>query len=218
MQKPYFTKLLAFVEEERVLYPVYPPRNLVFNALATTPFDKVKVVIVGQDPYHGPGQAHGLSFSVPKGVRPPPSLVNIFKELKDDLHIDPPAHGCLASWAEQGVLLLNATLTVRESSPASHHGHGWEQFTDTIIHLLANKKEPLAFILWGKSAQDKCRFLLKEVPHGTKDFITHNHLVLLAPHPSPFSCHQGFLGCKHFSKINNFLSSKNITPINWQLT
>lgn len=212
LQKEYFVKTLAFVEEERLHHTIYPPKDLIFNALQMTPFDKVKVVIVGQDPYHGPGQAHGLSFSVPKGMRFPPSLQNIFKELKSDLGIEIPPHGCLTSWAEQGVLLLNASLTVRESSPASHHGKGWELFTDAIIHLLAQKKEPLVFVLWGKHAQDKCRFLLDTVPCGTK------FLTLTAPHPSPFSCHQGFLGCKHFSKINEFLMSNNINPIDWKLT
>ena len=217
MKKPYFDKLLEFVEKERQIHKVYPPADLVFNALDATPLDQVKVVIVGQDPYHGEGQAHGLSFSVPEGVAAPPSLKNIFKELKRDLNIEPPKHGNLQSWANQGVLLLNSTLTVRQGAPMSHHGRGWEQFTDAIIHLAAQKKEPLVFVLWGKSAQDKCRFLLKDTPRGTKEFFQNNHLVLLAPHPSPLSCHQGFLGCNHFSRINTFLTSNNISPIHWNL-
>ncbi len=215
MEKPYFAQLLAFVEQERAHHAVYPPEKLVFNALEMTPFDKVKVVIVGQDPYHGPGQAHGLSFSVPKGTPFPPSLQNIFKELQSDLNIPTPPHGCLESWAKQGVLLLNATLTVRESNPASHHKRGWEQFTDAIVHLLSQKQEPIVFVLWGKFAETKCRFLLDGVPCGTKYF---KHLVLTAPHPSPLSCYKGFFGSRPFSKINDFLISKNINPISWELT
>lgn len=219
IHKPYFARVCAFVEEERLKGKVYPPGNLIFNALQMTPFDKVKVVIVGQDPYHGYGQAHGLSFSVPKGVAPPPSLVNIFKELQADLGIPPPKHGCLVSWAKQGVLLLNAALTVREGTPMSHHGKGWEQFTDAVIHGVARKPEPIAFVLWGKAAQDKCRFLLADTPRGTtKEILQDNRLVLCAPHPSPLSCHQGFFGCRHFSKINQFLQSKHLSPIHWELT
>lgn len=208
LAQPYIAQLAAFVEKERVIGAnVYPPRDLVFNALNKTPFNQVKVVIVGQDPYHGPGQAHGLCFSVPIGIPPPPSLVNIFKEQMADLGISQPPHGCLLSWAEQGVLLLNATLTVRQGEPMSHHGKGWERFTDAVIGKLAARKESVIFVLWGKSAQEKCRNVLQS---GT-------HHILKAPHPSPLSAHQGFLGCRHFSKINALLQEQGKAPINWQL-
>lgn len=205
---PYITELEAFVERERRLgpLPVYPPKDLVFNAFKTTPFDDVKVLIMGQDPYHGPGQAHGLCFSVPKGISPPPSLQNIFKEIQADLGQSSPGHGCLLSWAEQGVMLLNATLTVRQGEPMSHHGKGWERFTDAVVRQLILRKDPIVFVLWGKSAQEKCKALQS---------TQHPHLVLTAPHPSPFSAHQGFFGCRHFSKINAFLEQNHITPINW---
>ncbi len=202
LKKPYMTDLAAFVRQEREKYGnIYPPKELVFNALNLTPYEKVRVVIVGQDPYHGPGQAHGLCFSVPKGVEPPPSLKNIFKEIRDDLGLDIPKHGCLLKWAEQGVLLLNATLTVRESSPLSHHKKGWEQFTDAIIRKIAEKKNPVIFVLWGRNAQEKC-----------KDIDQH-HIILKAAHPSPLSAYNGFFGCRHFSKINEFLDN----PIDWKL-
>jgi uracil-DNA glycosylase len=200
LQKPYIQELKNFLEKEKVEGKiVYPPEPLIFNAFLQTPFDKVKVVIMGQDPYHGAGQAHGLSFSVPRGITPPPSLKNIFKELAADVAIPTPEHGCLMSWAQQGVLLLNAILTVRAGEPKSHDGIGWEQFTDAVIDLLAQKKERLVFLLWGKSAQDKCHKVL-----GT------HHLVLQAAHPSPYSA-QNFFGCRHFSKANAVLSK----PIDW---
>ncbi len=202
LKKPYLEKLAAFVKEERRSNdPVYPPEELVFNALIKTPFDKVRVVIVGQDPYHGPGQAHGLAFSVPKRIRPPPSLQNIFKELREDLGIAIPSHGCLEKWAEQGVLLLNVTLTVRESKPLSHHKKGWEQFTDAIISKLASRKDPIIFVLWGNNASKKC------------SHIPERHTILKAAHPSPLSAYGGFFGCHHFSQINKLLDK----PIDWQL-
>lgn len=208
LTQPYLAELAAFVEMERRLgqFPIYPPKELVFNAFKTTPFDKVKVLIVGQDPYHGPGQAHGLSFSVPMGVPPPPSLQNMFKEIQADLGQAPPSHGCLLSWAEQGVMLLNATLTVRQGQPLSHHKKGWERFTDAVVMALAKRESPLVFMLWGKSAQEKCKFL---------DLMHHPHLILKAPHPSPFSAHQGFFGCGHFSKTNAFLEANQVAPIRW---
>lgn len=211
LQQPYMQELAKFLEEERKKeVNIYPPKHLIFHALEKTPFDRVKVVIVGQDPYHGPGQAHGLSFSVPKGVPLPPSLKNIFKELQRDLNIPQPAHGCLDSWAEQGVLLLNATLTVTEKSPLSHHGIGWERFTDAIISKLWESKTPIIFVLWGKYAQKK----LQKVIHCQDDSI---HKVLVAAHPSPFSAHQGFFGCSHFSQINHHLSEMEKKPISWNL-
>lgn len=208
LKKPYILELAAFVEMERLSgTPIYPPRHLVFNAFQQTPFDQVNVVIMGQDPYHGSGQAHGLCFSVPEGVPLPPSLKNVYKELKSDLGIDPPSHGCLLSWAQQGVLLLNATLTVSEGDPMSHHNRGWETFTDAVVKALWMRKEPVIFVLWGKSAQDKCRFLRQEEQP--------QHAILKAPHPSPFSAHQGFLGCRHFSQINALLTKWGKTPIDW---
>lgn len=211
LQKPYFAELAAFVEREYAISPtsIYPPKELIFNAFYQTPFDKVKVLVMGQDPYHGFGQAHGLSFSVPKGVKHPPSLQNIFKELETDLHIPRPSHGCLISWAQQGVLLLNATLTVRQGEPMSHHGRGWEQFTDAAVRKLAERKDPVIFVLWGKSAQDKCRFL-------NEKGISSRHCILTAAHPSPYSA-QLFFGCRHFSKINQFLEKIGQKPIDWSL-
>jgi uracil-DNA glycosylase len=208
LAKPYIAELAAFTDKERKLSPVpiYPPKDLVFNAFKTTPFEKVRVLIIGQDPYHGPGQAHGLSFSVPMGIPQPPSLQNIFKEIQSDLGIQPPQHGSLLHWAEQGVMLLNATLTVRQGTPMSHHGQGWERFTDAVVDALIERKDPLVFVLWGKSAQKKCQ-ALSAAPH--------KHLVLTAPHPSPFSAYQGFFGCKHFSKINDFLAKNGLKGINW---
>lgn len=206
---PYFAELMAFIEKERIgTVPFYPPQPLVFNAFTKTPFDKVKVVILGQDPYHGPGQAHGLSFSVPRGVRPPPSLKNIFKELQSDLGLTMPSHGCLDAWAEQGVFLLNATLTVSESAPLSHHNRGWERFTDAVVKKLVETDRPLVFLLWGKNAQDKCKHF---------GDTNEKHLLLTAAHPSPFSAYRGFLGCGHFSKTNDFLIKKGEKPINWQI-
>lgn len=210
--KPYMIKLASFVEMEygASQSSIYPPKDLIFNSFFQTPFDKVKVVIMGQDPYHGQGQAHGLSFSVPKGVKLPPSLQNIFKELEADLQILKPNHGCLLSWASQGVLLLNATLTVSQGAPLSHHGHGWEQFTDAAIRKLEEREDPVIFVLWGKSAQDKCRFLKKEG-------FPSQHFILTAPHPSPYSANQGFFGSHHFSKINELLIKQGKDPISWQL-
>lgn len=206
LNEPYISSLMAFVEKERSAgATVYPPNELIFNAFQRTPFDKVKVVIMGQDPYHNPGQAHGLCFSVPRGAQLPPSLQNIFKELNSDLQLEIPSHGCLTSWAEQGILLLNATLTVRQGEPMSHHGRGWERFTDAVIRKLIERKDPLIFVLWGKSAQEKCQFV--KAPH----------IVLKAPHPSPFSAYQGFFGCKHFSKINDILKSNNKKLIDWNI-
>lgn len=208
-EKPYMGELKKFLNEERAgQIPIFPPAPAVFHAFSLAPIDKVKVVIVGQDPYHGPGQAHGLCFSVQKGVAIPPSLQNIFKEIESDLQIPPPSHGCLTKWAEQGVLMLNATLTVRQSSPMSHHGRGWEQFTDQVIRILSERSSPIVFLLWGKSAQQKCQHLL---------FENSPHLLLKAPHPSPFSAHTGFLGCKHFSQTNEFLMRHGKAPIDWDL-
>ena len=211
LAQPYIAQLAAFVKRERLgKVPVYPPEELTFNAFYKTPYPAVKVVIVGQDPYHGPGQAHGLSFSVPRGVPQPPSLQNIFKELESDLGIQPPTHGCLTRWAEQGVILLNATLTVRQSDAMSHHNHGWERFTDAVIKSLCERKEPVIFVLWGKSAQEKCRFLSSV--SGSE-----RHALLTAAHPSPFSARNGFFGCKHFSKINALLTQRGVAPIDWKL-
>lgn len=206
---PYVGDLKRFLEEEgRSGYKVYPPESLVFHAFLQTPFDKVKVVIVGQDPYHGERQAHGLSFSVPDGVAVPPSLQNVFKELKDDLGIAVRKGGCLESWAKEGVLLLNATLTVRAKNPKSHYGKGWERFTDAVIRSLLQKEEPIVFLLWGKSAQEKCAHILEGAGKTS-------HLVLCAAHPSPYSAYNGFFGCRHFSQANAFLEKHGRTPIDW---
>lgn len=208
-EKPYMKDLESFLGGElRSGAHIYPPFELVFNAFCQTPFENVKVVIMGQDPYHGAGQAHGLSFSVQKGVAPPPSLQNIFKELRDDVGFTPPGHGCLIDWAHQGVLLLNATLTVREGEPKSHFGKGWEMFTDRVVQLLCERKDPIVFILWGRSAAEKFEHICSNAAH---------HLVLKAPHPSPFSAHTGFLGCRHFSQTNQFLKKVGKEPINWTL-
>ncbi len=210
LHQPYVIELAAFIEREYALSPVpiYPSRDLIFNAFYQTPFPQTQVVIVGQDPYHGPGQAHGLSFSVPIGVKSPPSLQNIFKELTSDLSIPIPSSGCLIPWARQGILLLNATLTVRKGEPLSHHGIGWERFTDVVIQKLQQREDPLIFVLWGKSAQDKGRFLRD--PHMPK-----RHFILTAAHPSPYSANQGFFGCRHFSKINELLTKQGKNPIQW---
>jgi uracil-DNA glycosylase len=207
-QQLYMQQLAQFVAQERKLYSVYPPKELVFNAFLQTPPDKVRVVIMGQDPYHGPGQAHGLSFSVPPGIEPPPSLKNIYKELKSDLGIETPSTGCLIPWAHQGVLLLNATLTVREGEPKSHYGKGWERFTDAVIRTIAGLPQPVVFLLWGRSAADKCEPILAH---------SRNHLILKAPHPSPLSAHAGFFGCRHFSQTNEQLEKWGLIPINWNL-
>ena len=209
--KEYMLCLQSFLQDEiknRTI--IYPPQNLIFNALCHTSFANVKVVIIGQDPYHGPGQAHGLSFSVPSTIAPPPSLKNIFKELQQDEKITPPTSGCLLPWAKQGVLLLNATLTVRANTPKSHYGKGWEIFTDRIVELLAKRKEPLVFMLWGSSAQEKALRILQDKQYN-------HHLLLQAPHPSPFSADRGFFGCRHFSKANQFLQKTYKKVINWQI-
>lgn len=205
--KDYFRQLKAFLlQEKQKGETVYPPGGQIFNAFDSTPFDKVKVVILGQDPYHGRGQAHGLCFSVQRGIKPPPSLVNIYKELHSDLGFQAPAHGYLQNWAEQGVLLLNALLTVRAASPGSHRGKGWEQFTDAVIQKLNEDREGLVFMLWGKYAQEKGAHIDRE-----------RHLVLTAPHPSPYSANSGFFGCRHFSKANAYLTSRGLDPVDWTL-
>lgn len=212
LEKPYIVSLAAFVERERLAHPpIYPPKELVFNAFFQTPYRQVKVVIMGQDPYHGAGQAHGLCFSVPKGVAFPPSLQNIFKELVDDLDLPYPQHGCLLSWAQQGVMLLNATLTVRQSEPLSHHGKGWEKFTDAAIRKLAEREDPVLFILWGKSAQEKCQHIVRESSYS-------QHKILTASHPSPFSAYKGFFGCRPFSQANAWLTSQGKSPIDWKIS
>ena len=205
-EAPYFSELKSFLVTEKQHYAVYPPGNLIFNAFNLTPFEKVKVVILGQDPYHGPGQAHGLSFSVPDGVQFPPSLLNIFKELRDDLGIPMAQSGNLEKWAREGVLLLNASLTVRAGQAASHARHGWETFTDAAIRALSREREHLVFILWGNYA------IAKETLIDTT-----RHLVLKSVHPSPLSASRGFFGCHHFSKTNQYLTENNIEPIDWRL-
>jgi uracil-DNA glycosylase len=207
LTKLYFLQLVAFVEKERSLGPIYPSKDLVFNAFQSTPFDSVRVVIIGQDPYFKPGQAHGLAFSVPCGIPKPPSLRNIFKEIKDDLGLPIPEHGCLLSWAKQGVLLLNVTLTVRAGEPMSHYGKGWENFTDAVLTQICQKEAPVIFVLWGKFAQEKCRLILASMEK--------KHVLFTASHPSPLSAYQGFLGCRHFSKINELLISWGQEPIDW---
>lgn len=204
---PYFADLKSFlVHEIEAGKIIYPPAPDIFAAFDHCPFEAVKVVILGQDPYHGPGQAHGLAFSVNPGVRIPPSLRNIYQELESDLQISPAQHGCLTAWADQGVLLLNATLTVESRLPGSHQGHGWETFTDQAISALSDSRSGLVFLLWGNFARSK------------KDLIdTQKHSVLEAPHPSPFSAHSGFFGCQHFSKANQYLKKQGKTPINWEL-
>jgi len=206
LSKPYMKELFHFVASERERVEVYPADDLIFNAFSKTPFDKVKVVIVGQDPYHGPNQAHGLSFSVPEGVRPPPSLKNILKELSCDLSVEVQCSGSLEGWASQGVLLLNATLTVSRGNPASHQKRGWERFTDAVIESLVNRQDPVIFVLWGNSAQKKASMIEKNPIH----------YILKAPHPSPFSAHTGFLGCRHFSKINQILKELKKSEIEWR--
>lgn len=207
-EKEYFCAILNFLKAERASGKIiYPAQENVFNALKFTPFSDMKVVIIGQDPYHNPGQAHGLSFSVPKGIAKPPSLLNIFKELKNDCGIEIPKHGCLEHWAQQGVLLLNAVLTVEENKPGSHANIGWQQFTDTIIHKINQHPEQIVYLLWGSYAQKKRELI-----------DTKKHVILTAPHPSPLSAHRGFLGCKHFSKANALLIKAGRTPIDWQIS
>jgi uracil-DNA glycosylase len=203
-QKEYFLRLVDFLELEYEQHLVYPPFNRVFEAFKLTPVEDVKVVILGQDPYHGEGQAHGLSFSVPSGMKAPPSLRNIFKELSSDLGEGIPLNNSLEQWAEQGVLMLNSTLTVRAKSPGSHQNKGWEEFTDTVIRKLSKKKENLVFVLWGSYAKKKGAVIDSE-----------KHLIIESSHPSPFSAHKGFLGSKVFSKINENLRNKGLNEISW---
>ncbi|PWE01471.1 uracil-DNA glycosylase [Marinilabilia rubra] len=201
---PYFSDLKKFLIEEKRHNTVFPPGHLIFNAFNQTPLSEVKVVILGQDPYHGPRQAHGLCFSVPEGINPPPSLINIFKEIKEDTGNPMPANGDLTRWAQQGVLLLNATLTVRARTPASHQGKGWEQFTDSVINTISQTKDHVAFLLWGRYAKNKAELI-----------DSSKHLILQAAHPSPYSADKGFFGCRHFSKANEWLVDKGLDKINW---
>ena len=206
-EKDYFLGLKSFLLEEKRKYRIFPPGKLIFNAFDHTPFDQVKVVLLGQDPYHGAGQAHGLCFSVPEGIQKPPSLINILKELQSDLGIAPPEHGNLTKWADQGVLLLNATLTVRENQAGSHQNHGWETFTDAAITRLSRERNGLVFVLWGNYAMAK-RSLID----------ASRHAILTAVHPSPLSAHRGFFGCGHFSQINNLLRQQGVKEIDWSLS
>ncbi|WP_207941321.1 uracil-DNA glycosylase [Enterococcus sp. DIV2402] len=205
-QKSYYLELREFLKQEYQTQRIFPDMYHIFEALEKTPYEKVKVVILGQDPYHGMNQAHGLSFSVQPGVKIPPSLKNIYKELADDLGIPPVTHGYLTSWAEQGVLLLNTVLTVREGQAYSHRGKGWEQLTDVIIQKLNEREQPIVFILWGKPAQQKMTMI-----------DTQKHIIIRSVHPSPLSAHRGFFGSKPFSKTNDALIALGETPINWQL-
>jgi uracil-DNA glycosylase len=206
--KSYFKQVVTFLKTEKATGKIiYPPGALIFNAFNKTPFSKLKAVILGQDPYHGPGQAHGLSFSVPAGIKPPPSLLNIFKEIKNDLGVDmPEQYGNLTRWAEQGILLLNAALTVRANEPFSHAKFGWADFTDAVIAKISASKTGIIFLLWGKFAQEK-QHLIDET----------RHYVLKAAHPSPLSAHTGFFGCKHFSKTNELLVKQGKEPVDWKL-
>jgi uracil-DNA glycosylase len=206
-EKTYFQHIVTFLKAEKASGKVlYPPGPLIFNSFKQTPFSKIKVVIIGQDPYHNTGQAHGLSFSVPDGIPKPPSLLNIFKELKNDLGIEISENGNLEKWASQGVLLLNASLTVRQNEPGSHAQIGWLQFTDEVIKKISTEKEGIIFLLWGKFAQEK-QSLIDET----------KHVVLKAAHPSPFSASNGFFGCKHFSKTNEILMKQQKNPIDWKI-
>ncbi|MGB2259880.1 MAG: uracil-DNA glycosylase [Porticoccaceae bacterium] len=205
--QPYMQQLREFlVQQKGAGRVIYPPCSQWFSAFNSTPFDQVRVVILGQDPYHGPNQAHGLCFSVMPGVKVPPSLINIYKELQDDLAVQPPAHGCLTSWAQQGVLLLNATLTVEQANAGAHQGKGWERFTDQAIRALNDQRDGIVFLLWGSYAQKKGAFIDQS-----------RHLVLKSVHPSPLSAYRGFLGCKHFSTANNYLQQRGQPAIDWQL-
>ena len=204
-QKEYYLRLRQILKQEYCTQTIYPSMYDLFNALRFTPCSQVKAVIIGQDPYHGPGQAHGLSFSVQKGVPIPPSLQNIFKELQDDLGVQPPHHGCLEAWARNGVLLLNNVLTVRAGQPNSHKGIGWETFTDDVIKILNERDQPIVFLLWGANARAKQPLLTNP-----------NHLVLTAPHPSPLSAYSGFFGCRHFSKATHFLNQHGVT-MDWRI-
>jgi uracil-DNA glycosylase len=200
----FFLRLMSFVRDEYQSHQVFPPEKEIFNAFGLCPISNVKVVILGQDPYPGPGQAHGLSFSVKPGIPFPPSLLNILKEIRADIGLDMPPNGDLTRWADQGVFLLNATLTVRAKQAGSHQNQGWETFTDEVIKSISSKRENVVFMLWGAYAQKKAKLIDAE-----------KHLILKAPHPSPLSAHRGFLGCRHFSKANNYLIEKKIKPINW---
>jgi len=206
--KSYFLQLKQFlISEKNSGHTIYPPGSRIFSAFNHTPFHRVKAVIVGQDPYHGKGQANGLCFSVSPGIKPPPSLMNIFKELQDDMGIPFPGHGNLEAWADQGVLLLNASLTVRANTPNSHSGKGWEQFTDQVIRTLSEQRTGIVFLLWGKFAQAKEAFI-----------DASKHFILKAAHPSPYSAAAGFFGCRHFSKTNRILSEHNLEPVDWNFT
>ena len=205
-KKEYYLKLREFLKQEYGQGTVYPDPDNIFNALKLTSYDDAKAVIIGQDPYHEPGQAQGLSFSVPRGMKQPPSLVNIFKEMQADLGIRPPDHGCLEGWAREGVLLLNAVLTVREHQANSHRGKGWENFTDSIIEALNNRQKPLVFILWGNNAKAKAKLITSP-----------QHHIITGAHPSPLSAHNGFWGGRYFSGTNEFLEEQGIEPINWKL-
>ncbi|CCZ56614.1 uracil-DNA glycosylase [Clostridium sp. CAG:1219] len=205
-KKDYYKKLHEFVINEYNTKTIFPPKEKIFNALKTTPYDKVKVVIIGQDPYHGIGEAHGMCFSVNPGIKIPPSLMNIYKELNRDLGCKIPNNGYLVKWAKQGVLLLNSVLTVEKDKPASHQNKGWEIFTDRIIEELNKSQTPIVFLLWGNFAKQKARLITNK-----------KHLILTSSHPSPFSVKYGFEGCSHFSKANKFLVSNNLTPIDWQI-
>ena len=205
-KKPYYRELYRFLQEEYRTQVVYPRSEDIFNAFHHTPLPKVRVVLLGQDPYHEPGQAHGLSFSVPPGVPKPPSLQNIFQELSDDLHIPVPESGCLIPWAEQGVLLLNSLLTVRAHQAGSHRGKGWEEFTDAAVRVLAEEDRPMVFFLWGSHAREKAR-----VVHDPR------HLVIESSHPSPLSAYRGFFGSRPFSQANRYLEENGLTPIDWEI-
>lgn len=204
--KDYFKELMKFLEKERADFTIFPPKEQVFTAFRHTAYKNVKVVILGQDPYHEEGQAHGLAFSVNKGTKVPPSLVNIYKEIDTDLGLGRPSHGNLIKWADQGVLLINACLTVRAKEANSHKGKGWEVFTDRIIELLNKRSEPIIFILWGGDARSKAKLITNK-----------NHLILEGAHPSPLSAYRGFFGGKYFSKANDFLIKKGVTPIDWEI-
>jgi len=206
-KQPYMLNLRQFLQQEKQQGKIiYPKSRDIFNAFNYTPIEKVRVVILGQDPYHGQNQAHGMCFSVLPGIKPPPSLVNIYKELKEDLNVMPVKHGCLIPWARQGVFLLNSVLTVEQGKPGSHQGKGWERFTNHVITILNLQQKPIIFVLWGSYAQQKGEHI-----------DANKHIILTAAHPSPFSAHRGFLGCKHFSKINNTLCAWGEEAINWQL-
>lgn len=207
LEAPPMQALRTFlVDQARAGKTIYPPAGKIFAALDATPFDEVKVVILGQDPYHGPGQAHGLCFSVLPGVAVPPSLLNIYKEIETDLKLKRPDHGCLLPWARRGVLLLNAVLTVEQGRAGAHQGKGWEDFTDHIVRLLGSEREGLVFMLWGSYAQAKGKIL-----------DARRHLILRCAHPSPLSAHRGFLGCRHFSKANDYLQRRGVEPVDWSL-